>query len=198
MSCTKENPPATVRKLWQGKNLKAMCLAAVGLLSLAGLAANAVYAASTPLGDFPGTWKAQGGKDFLVISPQKIITTSWRKEDAGKPEKYKREARWSKLDSDSNEEETFGLSKKQTTLSEISKRYEMRLKRYKKDPSDYGMDDPKISRKAIQAMSPGTYQVMWSYFGGESGEEYIVDKDHMLEIKDDPYGFSVTLYDRVK
>jgi hypothetical protein len=198
VNSTKEILPAAARGLQRERNLNITRLAAVWLLSLAGLVANAGYASSTSLGDFVGKWKAQGGKDSLVISPQKIISTSWHKNDAGKPEKYTGEARWSNLDSDSNEEETFGLSKKQTTLSEISKRYEMRLKRYKKDPSDYGMDDPKISRKAIQAMSPGTYQVMWSYFGGESGEEYIVDKDHMLEIKDDPYGFSVTLYDRVK
>lgn len=47
-------------------------------------------------------------------------------------------------------------------------------------------------------MSPGVYRVMWSYFGGESGEEYIVDKDRMLEVKDDPFGFWVTRYNRVK
>lgn len=198
MNRAKENSAETARGLQRVKNPKHLYFAAVGLLSLAGLVANAVYAASTSLGDFPGTWKAQGGKDLLVISPQKIISTSWRKNDAGKPEKYTGEARWSNLDSDSNEEETFGLSKNQTTLAKIYKRYEMRLKRYKKDPSDYSVGDQKTSLKAIQSMSPGTYRVIWSYFGGESGEEYIVDKDHMLEIKDDPYGFSVTLYDRVK
>lgn len=198
MNSTKENQPVTVRGPQQGKSLNTKHLATVWLLSLAGLVADAGYASSTPLGDFLGKWKAQGGKDLLVISPQKIISTSWHKDDAGKPEKYTGEARWSNLDSDSNEEETFGLSKKKTTLAEISKRHEIVLKRYKKDSSDFSMGDPNSSRKAIQAMSPGTYQVMWSYFGGESGEEYIVDKDHLLKIYDGPYGFSVTLFDRVK
>lgn len=161
-------------------------------------ATNSGHVPSMPLGDFLGKWETQGGKVLLGISPQKIISTSWRKNDVGRLEKYTGEARWSNFDSDSNEEETFGLSRKKTTRAEISRRYEMALKRYKKTPSDFSISDPKLSQKAIQAMSLGTYQVMWSYFGGESGEEYIVDKDHMLEIKDDPYGFFVTLYNRVK
>jgi hypothetical protein len=162
------------------------------------IAKNVEHASSLPLGYFLGRWKPHGGEGLLVISEQKIISTFWRKDDDGKSEKIILEARWSNLDSDSNVEETFGLSKKQTTLAEISKRYEKAQQRYKKDPMDYAVSDPKLSRKAIQTMLPGSYPIMWSYFGGESGEEMIVDKDHMLEIKDDPYGFSVTLYNRVK
>lgn len=153
---------------------------------------------SIPLGDFLGKWERQGEKGLLGITPQKIIYTSWRKNDDGKLEKYTGETRWSNSDSDWNEEETFGLSRKQTTRAEILRRYEMALKRYKKTPTDFSISDPKLSRNAIQVMPAGTYQVMWSYFGGESGEEYIVDRDRMLAIKDDPYGFSVTLYNRVK
>ena len=163
---------------------------------------SAKHVSSMPLGNFLGSWRSQDREDSLVISSAKMVSTSQRRlfNDVGEflsTEKTTAKARWSNLTS-SNEDETFGLRKTSTTLAEISKRYEMVLKRYKKDPSDFSMGDPKLSRKAIQAMSPGTYQVMWSYFGGESGEEYIVDKDHMLKIKDDPYGFSVTLFDRVK
>lgn len=197
MNGTKENPPETARDPQRGWNLSTMRLAAVWLLSLAGLVANAGYASSTLPGDFFGKWKAQGSKDSLVISPQKIMSTSWLKGDDGNSESFTATARWSNL-GDSNEDETFGLRKKRTTPTEVFKQYERALKQYRQGRSDFSVSDPKLSRKAIQAMSPGTYQVMWSYFGGESGDESIVDKDHLLKIYDSPYGFSVTLYDRVK
>jgi hypothetical protein len=160
--------------------------------------ANSVESTSSlTLDDWLGRWRSQDGENSLVISSAKLVSTFRRKDDDGKSSNFTVTAHWRNL-TNSNEEETFGLSKKQVTLDEIAKRYEKALQQYKKDPMDYGVSDPKITRKAMLTMSPGSYQVMWSYFGGESGSEYIVDKDHMLEVKDDPYGFSVTLYNRVK
>lgn len=195
MNSTKEKQPALARRLRQVKNSNIIRLAAVWLLSLAGLVATAGYAAPPPLGDFLGHWKSQDGKDLMVITPQKIIFTSWRKNDAGKLEKNTWEAPWSNFVSanEAGGDDAFGLLKKQTTLSEIAKGYQMAIKQYKKDPSDFSVSDPKLSRKAIQAVSPGTYQVMWS-----NDDEYIVDKDHLLKIYDGKYGFIVTLFNRIK
>lgn len=195
MNSTKESQSAPIRRLQQGKDLNIIRLAAVWLLSMAGLVATAGYAAPSTLGDFLGQWKSQDGKDLMVITPQKITFSSWRKNDAGKLEKNTWEAPWSKLGSatEAGGDDAFGLSKKQITLTEISKGYRMALKQYKKNPSDFSVSDPELSRKAIQAMSPGTYQVMWS-----NDDEYIVDKDRLLKIYDGKYGFIVTLFNRVK
>lgn len=159
--------------------------------------AGASQVPSLPFVEWYGTWRSQDGKNSLALSSSKMVSTFLVKEDNGKFRKVTVEARWSNLTA-SNEEETFGLSKKNITPTEIAKRYEKALQYHKKNPTDFGVSDPQLSRKAISAMSHGSYQVMWSYFGGESGSEYIVDKDRILEVKDDPYGFTVTLYDRIK
>lgn len=130
-----------------------------------------------------------------------MVNTFLVKGDDGKSRKITAVHRWSNVEKgeDLREDETFGLLKKRITPAEISRQFEMALKRYKQDPTDFNVNESTRSRKAILGMSPGVYQIMWRYLGGDCGySECIVDKDRMLEVSACSYGYNLAQYNRAK
>lgn len=77
------------------------------------------------------------------------------------------------------------------------KQYEAALSVFKKDPADYFVSDPKSSRAAIAAISPGTYKIIWSDGGVDCGyREFILDGDYLLEVDECKFHYVVRLYRR--
>lgn len=131
-----------------------------------------------------GTWKSEDGRSVKKISASGIDGMRWT----------------SKSEDDLGDlYEVYGYSKKPSSPADISKRYERALRDYRKDPTDFNVSDPDESRRAINAIAPRIYKVMWSYEGGDCGfEEHVVDGDKMLVVSECKYGFGVRLFKRVR
>jgi len=143
-----------------------------------------------------GTWKSEDGTASLTISASKLAHTYQQKDSDGKLRSKTDEHSWS--NAADGEPEAFGYRAERTSPDEISTRYEEAVRQFKEDPTDFVISDPAASRRAIAAISPGVYRILWSYWVGDCGGwDYILDKDRMLEISECKYGFEVVLYNRV-
>lgn len=162
-------------------------------------AASSRVAAARPAGLDPawfGRWKSQDGERELLISRSKIEFSALRTEDDGRRQRVNYEHRWIDSTEPTPDGSEFGYANRSTSPAAISKRYEAALAAYRRDPSDYAVSEPGPSRAAIAALAPGTYRVMWSFGGGDCGEDYILDRNRLLEVTDCKYQFTVQLFNR--
>jgi len=142
-----------------------------------------------------GAWKSQDGTASITISPATMVHTFQEKGPDGSLRSRTFEFRWS--DFTGGEGEDFGYSEERTSPDKIAERFEAAARQFEQDPTDFAISDPATSRRAIAAISPGVYRVLWSYGGGDCyGWEYILDHDRMLETSECNYGFNVKLYNR--
>lgn len=142
-----------------------------------------------------GTWRSEDGTATITISPAKMVRSFLEKDADGKTIRKTLEFRWTEsTDPDPDE---FGYGKHPTSPAEISKWYEAAVRQFKKDPTDFAISDPKASRRAIAAISPGVYRVLLSTGVGDcAGWDFILDGERMLEVSECKYGFEVALYAR--
>jgi hypothetical protein len=142
-----------------------------------------------------GTWKSQDGTTTVTISPAKMVRSFLEKDSHGKMSPKTPEFRWT--ENGDPEPGEFGYGRYPTSPAEVLKWYEAAVRQFKKDPADFAISDPKASRQAIAAISPGSYRVLLSTGGGDcEGWDFILDGDRMLEVSECKYGFEVALYNR--
>lgn len=144
-----------------------------------------------------GTWKSQDGATKMKITAMRIYQTRVIRDESGKRQADQYSYEWSAKTEDSPDDGTFGYVKRDRSTQEVMKRYEACLKRYRADPEDYWVSDPKPTRRALSAIRPGSYRAMYIYPGGDSYAEHITDGDVMLEIVDTKYECAVTRLFRV-
>ncbi|OAI52164.1 hypothetical protein AYO46_06460 [Betaproteobacteria bacterium SCGC AG-212-J23] len=144
-----------------------------------------------------GTWKSEDGKASITIAARRLVHTFLTEGRDGKPQTQTVEHDWS--DSTDSQAGAFGYSADRTSPEKISQRYEEAVRESNQDPTDFAVSDPAASRRAIAAISPGTYRILWSYEGGDCLHwEYILDGNRMLETSECKYGFDVVLYNRTR
>ena len=146
-----------------------------------------------------GVWKSASGQESLTISASKIITEFQREDEPGKFRNIKIELKWSDSNdpNPSKDEERFGYSKKRISPSDVAHIFENAVNTLGVGQPDFSVSDPKISRQAIKSISPGVYKIVWTYFGGDCGNnEYILDGDKILEMDQCKYRVGVRLFKR--
>lgn len=133
----------------------------------------------------------------MKISAKRIDQARSNTDESGQRYSDDHSYDWSAKSEDRPDDGTFGYVKRTRSSREVAKRYEACLRMYRKDPTDYGVSDPKGTRRALSAIRPGSYRAMYVFPGGDSYAEYITDGNVMLEIVDTKYGCSVSRFFRV-
>lgn len=142
-----------------------------------------------------GAWKSQEGDKIVTFSNRSFVVHEVRS-NGDKLEQVEYEHDWQE-DADL-EEAKFGYSRTLTTPSEIANRLESAITRNEANAPDFTVSNPTAARRAVAAISPGRYKVIWSYGGGDCAIwEYIIDGDRMLEVSDCKYHFNIRLFNRV-
>ena len=164
-------------------------------------------AASSPLPQSPlnaswiGTWRGSTPGSHIVISPTElIVATSAPREGSanGDEQKYMWTAK-SEDESSQGGEGHFGYGKRSKSQSEILRDFESSIAQFKADPADFSISDPAQSVRAIKAIRPGNYRIVWSYSGGDCGfAEHLLDQDSLLKVTYCKYRHSIELYSRQK
>jgi len=149
-----------------------------------------------------GVWQGEKAGSRLVISASELVASWTIKHGDGTSEPHEERSKWTPLYEDTAPGDgylLFGYAKRSKSLAEISNAYEKSVAQFKRDPTDFGISDPLPSRRALAAIKPGNYRVVWTYIGGDCGfHEFIVDGDAMLQMSQCKYGHSVELYTRQK
>jgi hypothetical protein len=142
-----------------------------------------------------GTWKSQDGTASITIAPTKMVHTFPDRQPDGRLGSTTLVFEWS--DFTDGGVEDFGYSARRISPDKIAERYEAAARQFEKDPTDFVISDPTTSRRAIAAISPGVYRILWSLGGGDCyGWEFILDGDRMLESSGCKDTFVVKLYNR--
>jgi hypothetical protein len=163
-------------------------------LSLCGASVSAVAALGA---QWLGTWKSQDGASKIKITATRIDQTRIGRNESGKRTSDQYAYDWSAKPEDSPDDGTFGYVKRPRSPREVGQRYEVCVRRYRKDPTDFWISNPNESRRALAAIRPGSYRAMYLYPGGDAYAEYITDGDVMLEIVDNKFSCGVTRFFRV-
>jgi hypothetical protein len=143
-----------------------------------------------------GKWQSTTDKTTLDITTNKIKRFGMRADKTP----YTSEFSWvGSEDEWKLKESQFTYTKRITTAADLLKKYEESLAKYNRDPSDFRVSDPKVTREAIRSLSAGNYKVLRGYSGGDCGVyDWIVDKDQLLAVTLCNYRHEVQLFKRIK
>jgi hypothetical protein len=134
-----------------------------------------------------GRWMGADGKSEITISAAKLSAQQFQSRNY--------ELNWS--NATDTAEGTFNYTGRSTSLAELSQRYENAFAQFQRDPIDYKVSDPVLSRNALSQVMPGNYKIVSGYEGGDCGyHEWLVSGDTLLEVGECKYGFNVLLYRR--
>ena len=154
-------------------------------------------ATSGPHPNWHGTWQGTNPDSKMVITAAGVEIFDVRKSD-GKVEKYHYMAPWGTKDPSGNGEES-GYAKSSVSRAEILRAYEASVLQFRRDPSDFGISDPGLSRRFIGRIKPGNYRVVWADLGGDCGQrDMIVDDDLILSVSNCKYQHHIELFNRVR
>ncbi len=149
-----------------------------------------------------GVWQGEKAGSRLEISGNELVASWTIKQDNGTSAQHEERSKWSPLSEDKAPDNgylLFGYAKRSKSPAEIRDAYEKSVTQFKLDPSDFTISDPVPSRRALAAIKPGNYRVVWTYLGGDCGyHEFIVDGDAMLQVSQCKYGHSVEFYTRLQ
>ena len=161
-------------------------------------ATNANAPSSGPHPNWHGTWQSTKPDSKLVISAAGVEIFHAR-ENNGKVEKFQQMARWSNANEPNGNDEASGYAKSSVSLTEISRAYEASVTLFQRDPSDFGISDPTLSRRFIGRIKPGNYRVVWADLGGDcGGQDMIIDDDLILSVATCKYQHTIELFTRVR
>ena len=152
---------------------------------------------SGPHPTWHGTWQGAMPDSKMVITAAGVEIFDVNKSD-GKTQKYHSIAPWGTKDPSGNGEES-GYAKSSVSRAEILRAYEASVLQFRRDPSDFGISDPDLSRRFIGRIKPGNYRVVWADLGGDCGQrDMIVDDDLILSVSTCKYQHVIDLFTRVR
>lgn len=159
--------------------------------------ARADPSSSGPHPNWHGTWQGTKPDSKMVITAAGVEIFDVHKRD-GKTEKYRYMAPWGTKNPSGNGEES-GYAKSSVSRAEILRAYEASVVQFRRDPSDFGISDPGLSRRFIGQIKPGNYRVVWADLGGDCGQrDMIVDDDLILSVSTCKYQHVIDLFTRVR
>jgi hypothetical protein len=117
----------------------------------------------------------------------------------GKAEKFHQMTTWGNTTEPNGNDLDSGYAKSSTSLAEISRAYEASVAMLRRDPSDFSISDPTLSRRFIGRIKPGNYRVVWAYPGGDCRQrDMIIDGDLILSVVSCKYQHTIDLFTRVR
>lgn len=151
---------------------------------------------SGPHPNWHGTWQGTTPDSKMVISAAGVEVFDVL-ESEGKKDKFHAKLPWVNADEASGNSEESGYAKSAKSLAEISRSYESAVASFQREPSDLSISDPALSRRLIGRIKPGSYRVVWAYWGGDCGlRDMILDGDLILSIVNCRYQHRISLFTR--
>ena len=151
---------------------------------------------SGPHPNWHGTWQGTTPDSKMVISAAGVEIFDVYEND-GKKNKSHTKLPWVKASETSGNSEESGYAKSSVSLAEISRDYEASVAQFRRDPTDFRISDPTLSRRFIGRIKPGNYRVVWAYWGGDCGlRDMIIDGDLILSIVSCKYQHKIDLFTR--
>ena len=151
---------------------------------------------SGPHRNWHGTWQGIKPDSKMVISAAGVEVFDVEEYD-GKKNKFHTNLPWVKATEPNGNDEVSGYAKSSVSLAEISRAYEASLAMFRRDPSDFSISDPALSRRFIGRIKPGNYRVVWAYLGGDCGQrDMIIDDDLILSVVKCKYRHKIDLFTR--
>lgn len=150
---------------------------------------------SGPHHNWHGTWQGTTPDSRMVISAAGVEIFDVLQSE-GKKDKFHAKLPWVNAGEASGNEES-GYAKSSMSLAEISRRFEESVALFQRDPSYFSISDPAQSRGMIGRIKPGSYRVVWAYWGGDCGlRDMILDGDLILSIVNCRYRHEISLFTR--
>ena len=150
-----------------------------------------------PHPNWHGTWQGANPDSKMVITAAGVEIFDAHKRD-GKTERYHAIAPWGTKNPSGNGEES-GYAKSSVSRAEILRTYEASVVQFRRNPTDFGISDPGLSRQFIGRIKPGNYRVVWADLGGDCGQrDMIVDDDLILSVSTCKYQHVIDLFTRVR
>ena len=151
---------------------------------------------SGPHPNWHGTWQGTTPDSKMVISAAGVEIFDVYEND-GKKNKFHTKLPWVKASEPNGNDVESGYAKSSVSLAEISRAYEASLAMFRRDPTDFRISDPTLSRRFIGRIKPGNYRVVWADLGGDCGQsDMIIDGDLILSIGSCKYGHKIDLFTR--
>ncbi len=151
---------------------------------------------SGPHPNWHGTWQGTTPDSKMVISAAGVEIFDVGVNN-GKKYKFHTKVPWTKASEASGNSEESGYAKSSISLSEISRAYEASVIEFRRDPTDFRISDPTLSRRFIGRIKPGNYRVVWAYWGGDCGlSDMIIDDDLILSVVRCKYRHEIDLFTR--
>ncbi len=151
---------------------------------------------SAPHPNWHGTWQGTKPDSKMVISAAGVEIFDVVEND-GKAEKFHEMTAWGNAHEPNGNDVESGYAKSSVSLTEILRSYEASVAMFRRDPTDFSISDPTLSRQMIGRITPGNYRVLWAYPGGDCRQRnMIIDGDLILSIVDCKYQHKIDLFTR--